>query len=99
MPTMPSAVVKRTAVTRPKRSTSGPPKIRVSPSHAANVVKNSAATAALCPWLLCTARVSQLFAEPSPSSTPSMTSPISSSRTSSQPRSHWRSIARRSRFA
>ena len=89
----PRAVVSRMVRTRPRRSTTGPAKIRVSPSLAANAVKNSAATAAVCPWSLRTARVSQLLAEPSPSSTPSMTRPMSSSRQSSQPRSHWRSFA------
>ena len=74
----------------------GPPKIRVSASPAANAVKYSAAIAAVCPWPFRIARVSQLFAAPSPSSTPSMTTPMSSSRQSSQPRSHWRSLARRS---
>ena len=74
----------------------GPPKIRVSASPAANAVKYSAAIAAVCPWSFRIARVSQLFAAPSPSSTPSMTTPMSSSRQSSQPRSHWRSLARRS---
>ena len=96
-PTMPRAVVTRMVRTRPRRSTTGPPKIRVSASPAAKAVKNSAATAAVCPWLLRAARVSQLLAEPSPSSTPSMTTPMSSSRQSSQPRSQWRSRAARSR--
>ena len=82
--------------TRPRRSTTGPPKVRVSASAAANAVTNSAATAAACPWPLRAARVSQLPAEPSPSSTPSMTTPMSSSRPSSQPHSHWRSLAPRS---
>ena len=94
-PMTPRAVVTRMVATRPSRSTTGPPKIRASASAAANAVKNSAATAALCPWSLRTASVSQLPAEPSPSSTPSMTTPMSSSRQSSQPRSHWRSIAPR----
>ena len=93
MPMTPRTVVSRMVMTRPSRSTSGPAKIRVSPSQVANAVKNSAATAAVCPWLFRTARVSQLFAEPSPSSTPSMTTPMSSSRQFSQPRSHWRSAA------
>ena len=97
MPMMPRTVVSRMVMTRPSRSTSGPAKIRVSPSHVANTVKNSAATAAVCPWLFRTARVSQLFAEPSPSSTPSRTTPMSSSRQLSQPRSQCRSAAPRSR--
>ena len=50
MPMTPRAVVTRMARTRPRRSTIGPPKIRVSASPAANAVKNSAATAAVCPW-------------------------------------------------
>ena len=70
----------------------GPPKIRVIASLAANAAANSAATAAACPCPFRTASVSQLPAEPSPSSTPSMTTPMSSSRQSSQPRSHWRSL-------
>ena len=49
MPMTPSAVVMRTVRVRPRRSTTGPAKIRVSASPAANAVKNSAATAALCP--------------------------------------------------
>src|ERR1700735_16496 len=94
IPITPRAVVRRTVRTRPRRSTAGPANSRVSPSLAAKTVKNNAATAALWPWSLCAARVSQLLAEPSPSSQPSMTTPMSSSRQSSQPRSHWRSRAR-----
>ena len=74
----------------------GPPKIRASASPTANRVRNSAATAAVCPLPFRTARASQLFADPSPSSTPSMTTPMSSNRQSSQPRSQWRSLAARS---
>ncbi len=94
IPMTPRAVVRRTVRTRPRRSTTGPANSRVSPSQAAKTVKNSAAMAALWPWSLCVASVSQLLAEPSPSSQPSMTTPISSSRQSSQPRSHWRNLRR-----
>ncbi len=96
MPTTPRAVVTRMVRTRPRRSTMGPPKIRVIASLAANAAANSAATAAACPCPFRTASVSQLPADPSPSSTPSMTTPMSSSRQSSQPRSHWRTFAPRS---
>ena len=94
-PMTPRAVVTRMVRTRPRRSTMGPPKIRVTASAAANTVRNSAAIVTVCPCPFRTARVSQLFAPPSPSSTPSMTTPMSSSRQSSQPRSHWRSFAPR----
>ena len=99
MPSTPRAVVRRVARTRPSRSTAGPANIRVRASLAENAVKKSAATAALSPWSLRAARVSQLLAEPSPSSTPSMTRPMSSSRQSSQPRSQCRSAAPPARAA
>ena len=64
--------------------------MRVAASLAAKIVKNRAAIAAVWPWSSFTESVSQVLADPSPSSTPSITTPITSRRTSIQPRSHCR---------